>query len=114
MITWVVVWLNERVFDSSIHWLSCVVSVDDWLSECVSDAHKGAFTSLWLLLKNYIIKVLQKTVHIKSLVEGKPLVLHKASKNKMKNKMFSNSGLPESFSGLDVTESIRTKKNKFY
>ena len=114
MITWVIVWLNERVFDSSIHWLSCVVSVDDWLSECVSDAHKGAFTSLWLLLKNYIIKVLQKTVHIKSLVEGKPLVLHKASKNKMKNKMFSNSGLPESFSGLDVTESIRTKKNKFY
>ena len=114
MITWVVVWLNERVFDSSIHWLSCVVSVDDWLSECVSDAHKGAFTSLWLLLKNYIIKVLQKTVHVKTLVEGKPLVLHKASKNKMKNKMFSNSGLPESFSGLDVTESIRTKKNKFY
>ena len=50
----------------------------------------------------------------KNLVEGKPLVLHKASKNKMKNKMFSNSGLPESFSGLDVTESIRTKKNKFY
>ena len=109
MITWVIVWLNERVFDSSIHWLSCVVSVDDWLSECVSDAHEGAFTSLWLLLKNYIIKVLQKTVHIKSLVEGKPLVLHKASKNKMKNKMFSNSGLPESFCGLDVTESIRTK-----
>lgn len=109
MITWVVAWLNERVFDSSVHWLSWVVSVDDWLSECVSDAHKGAFTSLRFLLKNYIIKVLQKTVLVKTLVEGKPLVLHKASKKKMKNKMFSNSGLPESFCGLDVTESIRTK-----
>ena len=109
MITWVVVWLNERMFDSSIHWLSWVVSVDDWLSECVSDAHKGAFTSLRFLLKNYIIKVLQKTVLVKTLVEGKPLVLHKASKKKMKNKMFSNSGLPESFCGFDVTESIRTK-----
>ena len=49
-----------------------------------------------------------RTVRVKSLAEGEPLVLHKASKIKKKINKQIISGLPESISGTDVTENIRT------